>query len=61
MNRCLLITIVIAIILSGFRPASAAVEPCLAGTWSQVDGAGQTITLSIEPGVVTLKPLTAAR
>ena len=50
MNHCLFITIVIAIILSGFRPASAAVEPRLAGTWSQVDGAGQTITLSIEPG-----------
>lgn len=50
MNRCLIATIAITIILSGFNPVEAAVEPRLAGTWTQVDSAGQSITLSIEPG-----------
>ncbi|MBI1271944.1 hypothetical protein GC174_16075 [bacterium] len=50
MNRSLFASILAALILSGFHPAEAAVEPRLAGTWTRVDSAGQTVTFSIEPG-----------
>lgn len=50
MNRSFFASVLAAILLSGFHPAEAAVEPRLAGTWTRVDNAGQTMTLSIEPG-----------
>lgn len=50
MNRSLFASFLAAILLSGFHPAEAAVEPRLTGTWTRVDTAGQTITFSIEPG-----------